>query len=427
MQVYVSYWIQAAIALLGFIATSLWGPWVYFMYYKILSIQYGHERATQRSRWVRSVSLKRLSRLAVALVDFQKAQCFFMLATNTAAQVVVWRGGFKPTSLQQLYNTYTFVRVLAVSGYLPITFTLFTLHLIGMVSWYILLLSFLSVASSIITLRAIGSFQPGSEDMKDLNEWYSSGGPETCGNSRLDTFCFIPIDYSSGYQGPGSPAPESLGHSTSQTLAFCLVVLVLLLVQQSKILGWRITQQITQRILNQHGVIGRKLLQRVESSWQRNFDSYASQRVRYWILTLWDACLATLASLGATMRWRLSTQPLLHQYSRSLIQKISSMNKSDRCIMIKKTISRYFSKGLAKAKHYHYSGRYFRDFREFLVISLYIVFSVLYIYWFSAFLQDLGWFASSGSYSKTWNFGQVVAITVFAPPLCEYIYLELRE
>ena len=60
-------------------------------------------------------------------------------------------------------------------------------------------------------------------------------------------------------------------------------------------------------------------------------------------------------------------------------------------------------------------------------MALYIVVSCLYIYWFKLLLQDLTFFAKAGLYKKSWNFGQVVAITAWAPPVIEYIHLELRK
>ncbi|KAL8921542.1 MAG: hypothetical protein Q9208_005696 [Pyrenodesmia sp. 3 TL-2023] len=42
------------------------------------------------------------------------------------------------------------------------------------------------------------------------------------------------------------------------------------------------------------------------------------------------------------------------------------------------------------------------------------------------FLKYLAWFSQNNVYNKTWNFGQVVAITVWAPPIVEYIHLEIR-
>ena len=61
------------------------------------------------------------------------------------------------------------------------------------------------------------------------------------------------------------------------------------------------------------------------------------------------------------------------------------------------------------------------------IFSLYLVFFGLYIHWFVIFIQDLTWFAYNGVDSSKWSFGQIVAISVWAEPLCEYLHLELRE
>ena len=61
------------------------------------------------------------------------------------------------------------------------------------------------------------------------------------------------------------------------------------------------------------------------------------------------------------------------------------------------------------------------------VVSMYLLFFCLYIYWFAVFIKDLEWFAYNGVAVDSWSFGQVVAITVWAEPLCEYFHLELRE
>lgn len=61
------------------------------------------------------------------------------------------------------------------------------------------------------------------------------------------------------------------------------------------------------------------------------------------------------------------------------------------------------------------------------VFSLYLIFISLYINWFSVFFQDLAWFASNGVSSSSWSFGQIVAIMVWAEPLCEYFHLEIRK
>lgn len=61
-----------------------------------------------------------------------------------------------------------------------------------------------------------------------------------------------------------------------------------------------------------------------------------------------------------------------------------------------------------------------------LQLFAYTVIIVFYLYYFGTFLTDLSFFASSRVYNTTWNFGQVVALSVWLPPICEYVYLELR-
>lgn len=61
------------------------------------------------------------------------------------------------------------------------------------------------------------------------------------------------------------------------------------------------------------------------------------------------------------------------------------------------------------------------------IFSLYLVFFGLYIHWFKIFIEDLKWFAYHGVDPTKWSFGQIVAISVWAEPLCEYFHLELRE
>lgn len=61
------------------------------------------------------------------------------------------------------------------------------------------------------------------------------------------------------------------------------------------------------------------------------------------------------------------------------------------------------------------------------IFSFYLVFFGLYIHWFKIFIQDLAWFAYNGVDRHSWSFGQIVAVSVWAEPLCEYFHLELRE
>lgn len=370
---------------------------------------------------------KHLSRLAAALTDFQKAQCFFMLATNIAAQVVVLKGGLKLTSLQQIYNTYAFIRVIAISGFLPITFTLFTLHLLEMISWYLLLLSFCSVASSIITVRILGTFDPSPADIKDVSRTYSTGGPESCGFKQPSAFCFAPIEYDSRYVDSSNYSSISPGHSAYRMLSFCLVVWILLLIKKSRVWKRRIIRKLIYQSRSQSATSIRRLLNRTNVLLQRTIESKQSQSIVRRVSELQTYCLAGAASLMAALRWKVAIQPTMHRCTRSVEQRLTSLKQSDRYIIAKNTTWRFWVRSRANVFVYHKAANYKDILRKSPFIAVNIIFTGVYIHWFIIFFQDLGWFATNGYYNKDWNFGQIIAIAVWAPPVSEYIYLELCE
>ncbi len=226
-QVYVSYWIQTGLALLSFILVVWWNWGIYYIYLGALLLPRGYNKARKIAQRIRNESRnKHLPSLTGALAEFQKAQCFFMLAINIAALVNRNSGGFQPNNLQQLYNTYILIKSISISGYLPVTFTLFTLHLVDMVSWYLLVLSIVTVLVSTATLFVIGTFRPSQDDLDYLSQQALSGGPTTCGTKNLGVYCYSPIG---GADDDSSADPASGAYSM---LAFCLVVLILLVAHQ---------------------------------------------------------------------------------------------------------------------------------------------------------------------------------------------------
>ena len=96
-----------------------------------------------------------------------------MLTINIAAVVVVKIGGLESHNLQQMYDIYGFIKVLDISGSLPITFAFFTLHLISMVSRYVLASSICSIVSSIVILMTVENFDPNAPDLSELASSYS--------------------------------------------------------------------------------------------------------------------------------------------------------------------------------------------------------------------------------------------------------------
>ena len=133
-QIYISYWIQIGLAILGFICTLVWKWMIPNIHFYYQAFQHGWSEAEKRSQHLNEVSQDHLTQLLAALTDFHKTQCFFMLSINITVLVVIQRGGFDPQSLQQTHDTYVFLLVLAANGFLPITFTLTNLYLVGMLS-----------------------------------------------------------------------------------------------------------------------------------------------------------------------------------------------------------------------------------------------------------------------------------------------------
>jgi len=211
---------QSGLAILGFVLVLFWHSWLSYTYFAVLLLPCGSSKALRKSRQLRAVTRKnRLPSLTAALVEFQKAQCFFVLAINIASLLYIMQGGLKPISLQQSYKTFVLIRIILISGYLPITLTLFTLHIVDKVSWYLLVLSFSAVSVSVTTLSAMRTFSPSAIDLEYLSQQCSNGGPVSCGGRDLTVYCYTP---------PGSHASKSAFNpqqlSSLGLLMFCLIV-----------------------------------------------------------------------------------------------------------------------------------------------------------------------------------------------------------
>ena len=254
-QVYISYWIQSGLALLGTILILLWSFGTYCLCFPILVTRYGKEAKEITRELAAKLKAKRLPSLTAALTDFQKAQCFFMMAINFAALVNKSQGGLDPTNLQQLYNNYILIRSVSVSGYLPVTLTLLGLHIVGMVSWYLLILSTLTVGVSIATLIDLGSFTPGQSDLSAIASVAEDENLKNCGGMNWTVYCLQTLD-----QGANAHVDPSNG--ADNALGFCLIVLVFVLAEQSHI-----------------------------------FTNPATKETRTWLLKTYNLCVVDLFSL----------------------------------------------------------------------------------------------------------------------------------
>lgn len=224
--VYISYWMQTAIALSGFLLLKLcdnqfyrWSIIMYYLFWPLgfrwpVGLKYVKRKASilQAHLCTYSPAIKS------SLVEFHKAQCFFILAIEIAANIAVRQGTLNDgvTTLQGLFNNYTLVGSVSISGFLPVTFTLLALHRAGMHSYYLLILSHCALILSAITMFSVGDFVVSGADKTKLANASSTKYP-ICGNLDPTTFCLNvnyegdgPIEYLTsmnfGYGAVGGPA-----------------------------------------------------------------------------------------------------------------------------------------------------------------------------------------------------------------------------
>ena len=159
-----------------------------------------------------------------------------MMAINIAALVNKHQGGLDPTSLQQLYNNYILIRSMSISGYLPVTLTLLGLHIVAMVSWYLLILSTLTVGVSVVTLIDLGRFSPTRSDLDAIASIASDESLEKCGGRNLTVYCLQTINES-------GTADWDPSNGASAALGFCLFVLVFVAAEQSHLFTNPVTKE----------------------------------------------------------------------------------------------------------------------------------------------------------------------------------------
>ncbi len=323
------------LALLAFVLTIPWLSIIKrvhtsFLYvFRALSRQSESNGAKQHHRPASAQSNgEYFKALRKALEDFQKAQCFFMLATNIASIIAEKSGGLEPTSLQQLYDTYVLIKVIAIGGYLPITFTLLNLHMIKRLSWYLLTLSIVTTAVATTTLKSgNATFAPTPEDFSQIEDAAAQPGPSSCGYHNLVPWCYN-ARQKGNYFGFNS---SSSGSGANDILVVCLITLVVIVIDH---------------------------FCRSDDQRQRNLNG--------WILK------------------KLRIAP-----SRPLFPHAGTVLRLG-------------------------------------TVAFHFIFFWLYIYCFYVFGVDLDWFRTSKLYDPTWTFGQIVAILVWAPTLCDYLWDQIR-
>ena len=372
----------------------VWWKWVaHYLSISVFALSPKVNRQARAQRIRAKGRTVRLDALTSALVEFHKAQCFFVLAIDIAAQVDRTKGGLQPESLQQLYNTWVLIKSISIGGYLPVTFTLFNLHLVDLVSWYLLSLTICTVAVSIATLIAIGNFNPSDADISYLSKVSSTNGPTACGERTPGAWCYIPNSLNYSSNDPSNGAYSMLG--------FCVFVLFLLMAKQ---LG---ADSYLPQLSSQRKV--RKRFPKIK-------------HMERWYSKGKGALIATL-EVFRTVQQKILDHRKAKQLRRSCSSLILSWKHLSQRMLswrgLSWTQSDWFTKVTESA------NKDLTILRLFIVL-FYATIIGLYLHFFKIFCQDLAWFAWNGV-SNTWSFGQIVAITVWTGPLCEYIHLETRK
>ena len=128
------------------------------------------------------------------LVEFQEAQCFFMIAIQIASIVAVSGNAnlYGASSLSALTLNIQITRGISPGGIIPITFGLWLIYEANMRSWYMLFCSSLTVSLSIVTFCLSSLWEPKTSHVPspanydtDLEECgYNSPPLVWCGNLR---------------------------------------------------------------------------------------------------------------------------------------------------------------------------------------------------------------------------------------------------
>ena len=384
----------------------LWWKWA--VCYLSLSVSHLSPNPSREARAQRTRSNGRTARLAAltsALVDFHKAQCFFVLAINIAAQVDRHKGGLEPQSLQQLYNTWVLIQTVSIGGYLPVTFTIFTLHLVDLVSWYLLLLTICTASVSIATSVNSGNFNPSDADIRSVSLASSTNGTIACGGRVPGAWCYGPsTTYYYLESGPSNGA--------FPMLVFCLIVLSLLMAKQfgadkyiSDVYGRKFPKYFPNKYIERWYVTWRKSF---IAAWE------VLRPVQQKILEHRNIKHLRRSSSSFLTSWK-------HRWTQSewftKVRDTTSKDPRLRGLLTKEATIKTFKS--FRSTHWPKASQTFIVFFYATIIGFYVFFFVTYC-------QDLAGFASY-QISRSWSFGQIVAVTVWAGPLCEYIHLEIRE
>lgn len=319
-----------------------------------------------------------------------------MLATNVAALVVIGRGGLDPQSLQQIYNTWIFLKVIALNGFLPITFTLANLYIVGMSSWYMTLTSCLTVIFSGATFATVGKFNPGASDMASLKTVAETGGPQECDYRKPGVYCYTPIGSSYSYDYFYSDYYSwNLDNDANYILAFCLTIMCLLLGHMLRIQNLALVRSIRSKGPERSLMLIRSLWRSVQKLCHHDRTIDLCSKARQVLLKI-SKYIAPVMALSIEI-------PALARYEHRLLFEMTKVRASRPWQLF----AELFASSFTYSRQRFQALGWRRALRILLQAGLYIFVLSMYIQFFIMFLRYLAWFSQNNVYNKTWNFGQV--------------------
>ena len=341
---------QSNIAIGAFLLLQSLDSWIYYSYLvslrclKRLCAKEAEKKAMDfQKKWI----YRHLKILVMALVEFQKAQCYFILPVQ-AATLAALSGRttiLPPTTYRQYVNNISLFGLVGISGILPVMLILSALHGVGQKSWYVLGMSIIAVALSAATVFTVNQLH--WVNLPPDNRY------SACAYHDPSAFCFA-ASGSRFIELAELPSFSPIGGSLSM-MTMSLVLLTILL---------------------------------LDFLWNPEKQTFVP--LRDWLIRYIEQQELKHAVLPERTKGKLKTSTRLESFQLNL--------------------GRHWVKTLI---------------RVIYSLTYLVIWAFLLLYLATFFSR---WAAANTVIdTSTWSFGQIVAVTIWAAPLCEWVYLEFRK
>ena len=406
---------QAGIVILAWLLLMFWDFGLYQLTFCIKVWTHGPEGAIKIAKRTQARFHEHRERVTEGLIEFHKAQCFFMFAIQVAALAAKHGNFLQHSSLQQIYNNDAFIDVLSTGGFLPITFVLYVLRTVGHRSIYMFILTFCTVVVSAIALLSGekfpkpdfgGTAYPSCDGVNPVGLCLDMVVPIW----DIDAYVFNGIDWDDDPNFSIGIVDLTL---TNSSLAYSLTVLTLLLLELCSF----------HRLPLFKGI----------RAWTSR-DDWPKMKRPSWIDSSTKGFLrlansSNLNPFDVSRKYSIKDVPALRsvqsRYELQIAPHVRSTSQS--------------SLNLVKLV-WHAGFDSPRKVSHRLMELLNTIVFALFLYYMSTYVSALTTFGNAKSNLErgfisdgipinlsSWTFGQLVAVTVWLPPLLQYAYLEISR